>query len=157
MIKTSEIDSGDDITEGILAIDGVRLLLSKVRNEVKGIKYLDLKDELLGLVNHWQAYIKRRLQYFVEMVLFPLFGYGKHKVRIQFDGCWLEAREFTINVKPHDRRGFCHNSTFFLKSLQEVTQEISAALFIISDLTIAFNKLKIEDEEQYELLDSLIK
>lgn len=48
---------------------------------MKGIKYLDLKDELLGLVDHWQAYIKRRLQYFVEMVLFPLFGYGKHKVR----------------------------------------------------------------------------
>jgi len=124
---------------------------------VKGIKYLDLKDELLGLVDHWQAYIKRRLQYFVEMVLFPLFGYGKHKVRIQFDGCWLDAREFTVNVKPHDRRGFCHNSAFFLRSLQEVTQEISAALFTILDLTMAFNNLKIEDEEQYELLDSLIK
>jgi hypothetical protein len=42
-------------------------------------------------------------------------------VRIQFDGCWLDAREFTINVKPRDRRGFCHNSAFFLRSLQEVT------------------------------------
>ena len=52
MIKTSEIDSGDDLTDGVLAIDGVRFLLSKVRNEVKGIKYLDLKDELLGLVDH---------------------------------------------------------------------------------------------------------
>jgi len=125
---------------------------------VKGIKYLDLKDELLGLVDHWQAYIKRRLQYFVEMVLFPFFGYGKHKVRIQFDDCWLDTREFTINVKPRDRRGFCHNSAFFLRSLQEVTQEISVALFTISDLTMAFNKLKImEDEERYELLDSLIK
>jgi hypothetical protein len=78
-------------------------------------------------------------------------------VRIQFDGCWLDAREFTINVKPRDRRGFCHNSAFFLRSLQEVTQEISAALFTITDLTMAFKKLKIEDEEQYELLDSLIK
>ena len=124
---------------------------------MKGIKYLDLKDELLGLVDHWQAYIKRRLQYFVEMVLFPLFGYGKHKVRIQFDGSWLNACEFTINVKPRDRRGFCHNSAFFLRSLQEVTQEISVALFAISDLTNAFNKLKIEDEEPFELLESLVK
>ena len=124
---------------------------------MKGIKYLDLKDELLGLVDHWQAYIKRRLQYFVEMVLFPLFCYGKHKVRIQFDGCWLDAREFTINVKPRDRRGFCHNSAFFLRSLQEVTQEISVALFTISDLTTAFTQLKIEDQEQYELLESLVK
>ena len=125
---------------------------------MKGIKYLDLKDELLGLVDHWQAYIKRRLQYFVEMVLFPLFGYGKHKVRIQFDGCWLDAREFTINVKPHDRRSFCHNSAFFLflRSLQEVTQEISAALFTISDLTMAFNKLKIEDEINTSCLTLLL-
>jgi hypothetical protein len=157
VIKTSEIDSGDDLTDGVLAIDGVRFLLSKVRNEVKVIKYLDLKDDLLGLVEHWQAYIKRRLQYFIEMVLFPLFGYGKHKLRIHFDGCWLDPREFTINVKPHDRRGFCHNSAFFLRSLQEVTQEISAALFTIIDLTTAFNNLTIEEEEQYELLDSLIK
>jgi len=119
VIKTSEIDSGDDLTDGVLAIDGVRFLLSKVRNEVKGIKYLDLKDDLQGLVEHWQ--------------------------------------EFTINVKPHDRRGFCHNSAFFLRSLQEVTQEISAALFTIIDLTTAFNNLTIEEEEQYELLDSLIK
>ena len=124
---------------------------------MKGIKYLDLKDELLGLVDHWQAYIKRRLQYFVEMVLFPLFGYGKHKVRIEFNGCWLDTREFTINVKPRDRRGFCHNSAFFLRSLQEVTQEISVALFTISDLTTAFTQLKIEDQEQYELLESLVK
>jgi hypothetical protein len=91
------------------------------------------------------------------MVLFPLFGYAKHKVRIQFDGCWLDTRKITINVKPNDRKGFCHNSAFFLRSLQEVTQDISAALFTISDLTMAFNKLKIEDKEQYELLDSLIK
>ena len=82
VIKTSEIDSGDDLTDGILAIDSVRSILSKVREEVKGIKYIDLQDELIGLVDHWQAYIKRRLQYFIEMVLFPIVGYGKHKVII---------------------------------------------------------------------------
>ena len=27
-IKTSDIDSGDDLTEGVLAIDGARFLLS---------------------------------------------------------------------------------------------------------------------------------
>jgi len=92
VIKTSEIDSGDDLTDGILAIDSVRSILSKVREEVKGIKYIDLQDELIGLVDHWQAYIKRRLQYFIEMVLFPMVGYGKHKVMIEFYGCWLDAR-----------------------------------------------------------------
>ncbi len=87
VIKTSEIVSGDDLTDGILAIDSVRSILSKVREEVKGIKYIDLQDELIGRVDHWQAYIKRRLQYFIEMVLFPMVGYSKHKVMIEFDGC----------------------------------------------------------------------
>jgi len=36
-IKTSDIDSGDDLTNGILAIDAARFLLSKVRQEVKAI------------------------------------------------------------------------------------------------------------------------
>ena len=53
LIKTSEIDSGDDLTDGILAIDSVRSILSKVREELKGIKYIDLQDELIGLVDHW--------------------------------------------------------------------------------------------------------
>ena len=157
VIKTSEIDSGDDLTDGINAIDSVRSILSKVREEVKGIKYIDLQDELQGLVDHWQAYFKRRLQYFVEMVLFPMVGYGKHKVMIEFDGCWLDARQFTVNVKPRDRRGFSHNSAFFLRSLHEVIQVISEVLYAIQDLTLAFNKLKIDDEQLYELLDSLIK
>lgn len=99
IIKTFEIYSGDDFAHGIVEINSVRLLLSNLRNEVKTIHYLDLKVELLRLVDHWQAYIKQRLQYFVEMVLFPIVGYGKQKVRIQFDGFWLDDREFTINVK----------------------------------------------------------
>jgi hypothetical protein len=37
-IKTSDIgDSGDDLTNGILTIDGSRYLLSIVRKEVKAI------------------------------------------------------------------------------------------------------------------------
>ena len=37
-IKTSDIgDSGDDLTNGILTIDGSRYLLSMVRKEVKTI------------------------------------------------------------------------------------------------------------------------
>ena len=86
-----------------------------------------------------------------------MVGYGKHKVMIEFDGCWLDARQFTVNVKPRDRRGFSHNSAFFLRSLQEVIQGISEVLYAIQDLTLAFNKLKIDDEQQYELLNSLIK
>ena len=54
--------------------------------------------------------MKRRLQYFVNMLLFPMVGYGKEKVRVDFDGCWLEPRLFTVNVKPNERRGVKHDS-----------------------------------------------
>ena len=88
-----------------------------VRREVKGIKYLDLRDSLLALVDGWRAFLKRRLQYFVNMLLFPVVGYGKEKVRVTFEGCWLETREFTVNVKPSERRGVKYVSHFFLRSL----------------------------------------
>ncbi len=51
-IKTSDIgDSGEDLTNGILAIDGSRYLLSIVRKEVKAIQFLDLRDCLLTLID----------------------------------------------------------------------------------------------------------
>ena len=45
------MDSGEDLTDGILAVDGVRALLNTVRRGVKGVKYNDLRDGLLGLVD----------------------------------------------------------------------------------------------------------
>jgi hypothetical protein len=36
-IKISDIDSGDDLTNGILTIDGSRYLLSIIRKELKAI------------------------------------------------------------------------------------------------------------------------
>ena len=116
-IKTSDIDSGEDLTDGILAIDGARFLLSKVRQEIKAIKFLDLRDSLLTLVDGWRAFLNRRLQYFVNMVLLPWVDYGNQKVRLVFDGCWLEPREFTVNVKPHERRAAKHQSHHYLLSL----------------------------------------
>jgi len=40
--------SGEDLTDGILAVDSVRVLLIKVRQEAKDIKYLDLRDCLIA-------------------------------------------------------------------------------------------------------------
>ena len=64
------MDSGEDLTDGILAVDGARVLLNTVRRGVKDIKYHDLRDGLLALVDDWRAFLKRRLQYFLNMVLF---------------------------------------------------------------------------------------
>ena len=49
------------MTDGILAVDGVRFLLNKVREEVKDIQFLDLRDGLLKFLDGRRAYLKRRL------------------------------------------------------------------------------------------------
>ena len=74
------MDSGEDLTYGILTVDGARALLNTVRRGVKDIKYHNLRDGLLSLVNDWRGFLSRRLQYFLNMVLSPVVGYGKEKV-----------------------------------------------------------------------------
>jgi hypothetical protein len=155
-IKTGALDSGDDLTDGILAVDGARVLLNSVRREVKRIKYQNVRDRLLTLVDGWRAFLKRRLQYFVNMVLFPVVGYGKEKVSIHFDGCWLEPREFTVNVMPSEKRGYKHESSFFLKSLFEVVNEIADTLVTVKDFVEGLTYLKI-DRTDNKLLRPLFK
>jgi len=143
------------LTDGILAVDGVRVLLNKVREEVKVIQFLDLKDGLLQFVDGRRAYLKRRLQYFVNMLLFPHVGYGREKVKIIFEGSWLDPREFTINVKTKERRGYMNNSSYFLRSLLEATQDISDTLVEIMDFARAVKDLKVSDDD-YDLLLTLL-
>ena len=87
----------------------------------------------------WRAFLTLRLQYFLNMVLFPVVGHGKEKVIIHFEGCWLEPREFTVNVKPSERRDFKHESSFFLRSLNQVVQDIADTLADIKDFIQAFS------------------
>ena len=133
MIKTGKEDFGDDLTDGILAVDGARALLNTVRQGMKVVKHFRMKNGLLTLVDGLRAFLKRRLQYFVNMVLFPVVGYGKEKVRIHFEGCWLEPREFTVNVLPSEKRGYKHESSFFLRSLVKVVNEIVDTLVTVKD------------------------
>ena len=71
--------------------------MNTVRRVVKGVKYHDLRVGLLALVDCWRAFLTLRLQYFLNIVLFPVVGYGKEKVRIHFKGCWLEPKLFTVS------------------------------------------------------------
>ena len=73
------------------------------------------------------------------MVFFSVVSYGKEKVRIHFEGCWLEPREFTVNVKPSEQRGFKHESSFFLRSLNQVIKDITDTLADIKDFFQAFS------------------
>ena len=155
-IKTSDIECGDDLAEGVVAIDGSRVLLGQVRSSAKDIKYLDLKDCLLSLVDSWRAYLRRRHQYFVNMLLFPVVGYGKERVKVHFEGWWLEPREFTVKVTPKEKRGFKHDSGYHLRSLQEVVTDINDTAVEVKDLAVAFGELKVDPADN-ELLLPLVQ
>jgi ABC-type transporter Mla subunit MlaD len=73
-----------------------------------------------------------------------------------FDGCWLEPREFTVNVKPHERRAAKQQSHYYLRSLHDVAKDINDTLVELKDLTNAFNQLKFNPDE-YDLLLPLVK
>ena len=99
--------------------------------------------------------MKSRLQYFVNMLHYPHVGYGKEKVRIIFEGCWLDPREFTVNVTPKERRGCKNHSNYFLRSIQEVTEDISNTLLEVVDFAKAFKNLKVKDDD-YHIIFPLI-
>ena len=61
-----------------------------------------------------------------------------------------------MNVKPSERRGYKHESSFFLRSLNQVVQDIADTLADIKDFIQAFANLKIADQD-FELLLPLIK
>ena len=88
----------------------------------------------------------------MNMLLFPRVGYGRNKVRIIFEGSWLDPREFTVNVKTKERRGYMHKSNFFLRSLQEASQDISDTLVEVMDFARAMAKLKVVDDDSYLLI-----
>ena len=147
-IRSSKIGgSGDDLANGILAVDGVRFLSNKVRQEVKDITYLDLRDGLLSFIDGRRAYLNRRLQYFINMVLLPHVDYRRERVRIIFEGYWLEPREFTVNVRAKERRDYKKDSNFFLRSLQEVAENITNTLVEVKDFVKAVAGLSVNDDE----------
>jgi hypothetical protein len=91
------------------------------------------------------------------MLLFPYVGDRKEKVMIIFEGSWIEPREFTINVKPKERRGYAHISSYFLRSLQEATQDIIDTLFVVQDFVSAVATLKVTNEDYHLLLTLFTK
>ena len=75
-------------------------------------------------------------------------------MRIIFEGFWLEPREFTVNVRAKERRDYKKDSNFFVRSLQEVTENISNILLEVMDFVKAIAALSVKDDE-YHLLHPL--
>jgi hypothetical protein len=56
------------------------------------------------LVNGWRVFLKRRLQYFVIMVFFPVVDHVKELLTIQLEGCQVDPTRSLSNVKLNERR-----------------------------------------------------
>jgi len=81
------------------------------------------------------------------MVLLPHVDYRRERVRIIFEGYWLEPREFTVNVRAKERRDYKKDSNFFLRSLQEVAVNITNTLVEVKDFVKAVAGLSVNDDE----------
>ena len=86
------------------------------------------------------------------MVLLPHVDYRKERIRVIFEDCWLDPREFTVNVKAKEQRGYKRDSNYFLRSLQEVTEDITNTLVGIMDFVKAVEGLKVNDDDYHLLL-----
>jgi hypothetical protein len=56
------VDIGDDIKEGVNAVDGARYLLTLSRQNVSKLRYsIKLRDRLLRLIEDQRDYLSRKL------------------------------------------------------------------------------------------------
>jgi hypothetical protein len=55
-------------------------------------------------------------------------------------------------VKKKERRGYFNNSSYFLRSLQEATQDISDTLVEVMDFARAVGSLKVVNDDYHLLL-----
>jgi hypothetical protein len=58
----------------VIAIDGLRYLISFVKKMIKKIILIDLKDGFVEILEDWRAFLNRKLQYFINMLLFSEIG-----------------------------------------------------------------------------------
>ena len=86
------------------------------------------------------------------MILLPHVDYRRERVRIIFEGYWLDPREFTVNVRAKERRDYKKDSNFFLRSLQEVAENITNTLVEVKDFVKAVASLSVNDDEYHLLL-----
>ena len=83
------------------------------------------------------------------MVLLPHVGYRRELVRIIFEDHWLEPREFTVNVMAKEKRDFKKGSSYFLRSLQKVTEDITNTLEAVMDYTKTITEIKVYDNDYH--------
>jgi hypothetical protein len=81
------------------------------------------------------------------MVLLAHVGYRRERVRVIFEDCWLQPREFTVNVKPKEKRDYKKDSSYFLRSLQEATQDISEKLVDLMHFLRAVASIQVTDDD----------
>ena len=62
-----------------------------------------------------------------------------------------------MNVTPKEKRGYKHPSSYFLKSILEVTEDISNSLLEVNDFAKAYETLKVKDEDYHLVFPMITK
>jgi hypothetical protein len=83
------------------------------------------------------------------MVLLPHVGYRRELVRIIFEDHWIEPREFTVNVMAKEKRDFKRGSSYFLRSLQEVTEDIINTLVAVMDYAKTVAGIEVSNDDYH--------
>ncbi len=86
------------------------------------------------------------------MVLLPHVGYKRELVRIIFEDHWLEPREFTVNVMAKEKRDFKKGSSYFLRSLQKIAEDITSTLEAVKDYTKTVAAIEVDDDDYHLVL-----
>ena len=111
-----------------------------------------MKDCLVSVVDHWRGSLKRQLQHFLNMLLFPVVGYGRVRAIIDFDDSWLERREFTISVLPKEGRSFKQHPSALLRHLRQATDELIDSAAAIRDFVKSFKALTLAPHQEQLVL-----
>lgn len=96
--------------------------------------------------------MNRKLQYFINMILLPHVGYRRELVRIIFEDHWLKPRDFTVNVLAKEKRDIKKGSSYFLRSLHKVTEEITNTLVAVMDYAKKVAGIEVNDNDYHLVL-----
>lgn len=92
------------------------LLSTKLRDFARHPVHASLSQ----LVEKGRATIRRLLQRFYSMMLFPILGYGRHEVNLYFTGHWFNHRAVTVTLQAKDSTGLKVSPEHHLRHLQSV-------------------------------------
>jgi 4-hydroxy-L-threonine phosphate dehydrogenase PdxA len=103
-------------------------------------------------------YLKRKLQYFINMLLIPhpKVGLGKTQVMLLFGSPFIKDRTFAVSVDRNDRSTFGRTSNEALRSLVVGVANMEKTTSAIMDFAEALQQVEFGEKEAV-FLEPLMK